>query len=135
VGPGRTAMVPGEIVTAIELPLPAEPLGAAFARMTRRRGVDLATVNLCCAVSSDGVTRFAFGAVGPRPFLVGDESGVLADPARDPAEQQRALRALTAQATPIANVRASREYREEMLFVLGRRALEQAREQLRDARR
>ena len=99
------------------------------------QSVDLATVNLCCAVSSDGVTRFAFGAVGPRPFLVSDESGVLADPAADPAEQERALRALTEQATPISNVRASREYREEMLFVLGRRALEQAREQLRDARR
>lgn len=127
VGPGRTALAAGELVTAIELPLPTEPIGAAFARMTRRRGVDLATVNLCCAVSSRGVTRFAFGAVGPRPFIVADESGLLADSATSSEAQEQALRRLTDQATPISNVRASREYRERMLFVLSRRALDRAR--------
>ena len=127
VGPGRTALAAGELVTAIELPLPAERIGAAFARMTRRRGVDLATVNLCCAVSSRGATRFAFGAVGPRPFIVTDESGLLADPAVTAEAQEGALHRLTDRATPISNVRASREYRERMLFVLSRRALERAR--------
>lgn len=130
-GPGRTLLAPGEIVSAIELPLPDAPAGSAFARMTRRRGVDLATVNLCCSVSANGVTRFAFGAVGPRPFAVIDESGVLADAEADPARQEAALRELTGQATPISNVRASREYREAMLLVLARRALARARERLR----
>jgi carbon-monoxide dehydrogenase medium subunit len=131
-GPGRTALQPGELVAAIELPIPDRPLGSAYARMTRRRGVDLATVNLCCSVSSAGVTRFAFGAVGPRPFGVTDETGTLADPAGDPARQDEALRRLTARATPVSNVRASREYREAMLLVLGRRALESARQRLRE---
>ncbi len=79
IGPGRTVLEPAELVTAIELPLAAEAVGSAFQRMTRRRGVDLATVNLACAVTSEGVTRFAFGAVGPRAFLAEDESGTLAD--------------------------------------------------------
>ena len=126
-GPGRTALAAGELVSAIELPLPGEPIGAAFARMTRRRGVDLATVNLCCAVSARGATRFAFGAVGPRPFIVADETGLLADTAASAEAQEGALRRLTDRATPISNVRASREYRERMLFVLSRRALERAR--------
>ncbi len=130
VGPGRTVIGQGEVVTAIELPLPAEPRGTAFARMTRRRGVDLATVNLCCSVSSDGVTSFGFGAVGPRPILVSDRTGVLADAETDPLTRDRVLRELTAAATPISNVRASREYREQMLFVLSRRALEAARSML-----
>ena len=132
-GPGRTALAAGEVVTAMELPLPDQPLGTAFARMTRRRGVDLATVNLSCSVSSAGVTRFAFGAVGPRPFVVTDETGILADPAGDPAQQDAALRRLTDHATPLTNVRASREYREAMLIVLGRRALETARRRLGEA--
>ncbi|MEO8509833.1 MAG: xanthine dehydrogenase family protein subunit M [Chloroflexota bacterium] len=132
-GPGRTALQPGELVAAIELPIPGGPLGTAFARMTRRRGVDLATVSLCCSVSATGVTRFAFGAVGPRPFGVTDDTGILADPAGDPALQDEALRRLTGHASPLSNVRASREYREAMLLVLGRRALEAARQRLREA--
>ncbi|MGZ4656935.1 MAG: FAD binding domain-containing protein [Blastococcus sp.] len=78
-GPRRTDLRPGEIATAVELPLPAAPLGTKFARLTRRRGVDLATLSLCCAVGA-GRARFAFGAVAPRPFVVDDDSGVLADP-------------------------------------------------------
>lgn len=132
VGPGRTAMTDGELATAVELPIPDRPMGSAFARMTRRRGVDLATVNLCCSVAADGTTRFAFGAVGPRPFLATDETGLLADPEAGPADQDAALGRLTNQATPISNVRASREYRQAMLEVLSRRALEAARRRLHE---
>jgi len=131
-GPGRTVIAPGEIVTAVLIPAPAVAAGSAFGRMTRRRGVDLATVNLACLVSASGETRFAFGAVGPRPFLVTDESGKLADPATPPAEQTRAIAALTAQATPISNVRASLEYRQAVLEVLSRRALAVAQQRLRE---
>jgi CO/xanthine dehydrogenase FAD-binding subunit len=130
VGPGQTSLVPGELVTAVEVPLPDEPQGSAFERLTRRRGVDLATINLCCSVTAGGVTRFAYGAAGPRPFLVVDESGALGDAGRSAGEQEPALRRLTAHATPISNVRASREYREAMLVVLSRRALERARHRL-----
>ncbi|HET7645803.1 MAG TPA: xanthine dehydrogenase family protein subunit M [Candidatus Limnocylindria bacterium] len=134
VGPGRTALEPSEVVSAIELPLPTGPIGAAFRRMTRRRGVDLATVNLCCVVASDGVTRIGFGAVAPRPLLVVDDSGVLADPDADPDAQETVLRRLAAETSPISNVRASREYRAAMLLVLTRRALAAARKRLDEAR-
>ena len=130
-GPGRTALGPGELLSAIEIPLPATAAGSAFGRMTRRRGVDLATVNLCCSVSAAGETRFAFGAVGPRPFLAVDQSGRLAGATG--TEEDELLRGLTELATPISNVRASREYRQEMLFVRARRALETARQRLREA--
>jgi CO/xanthine dehydrogenase FAD-binding subunit len=133
VSPGRTVLGPAELVTAVELPLPREPIGAAFARMTRRRGVDLATVNLCCSVSGSGITQFAYGAVGPRPFIVADETGALADPARAASgEGEEILRRLAGRATPISNVRASREYREDMLLVLSRRALRSARDRLEE---
>ena len=134
-GPGRTLLERGELVTAVELPLPADPVGSAFQRMTRRRGVDLATVNLACAVTSGGVTRFAFGAVGPRAIVVADGTGMLADSKADPVEVDALIRRMTAEATPISNVRASREYRQAMLLVLSRRALESARERLAEARR
>ncbi|MGH2358465.1 MAG: FAD binding domain-containing protein [Candidatus Limnocylindria bacterium] len=133
VGPGKTSLAPGELVTAVELPLPVDPVGAAFERLTRRRGVDLATISVCCSVSSAGVARFAYGAAGPRPFLVVDDSGTLADPARDGEERDRVLHRLTSHAAPIDNVRASREYRQAMLLVMSRRALERARQRLAEA--
>ena len=129
VGPGQTSLVPGELIIAVELPLPGEPTGSAFERLTRRRGVDLATISVACHVSADGATRFAFGAAAPRPLVVADESGALAR-ANGRAEEEGALRTLTAATSPISNVRASREYREAMLVVLSRRALARARDRL-----
>ncbi|WP_448627501.1 FAD binding domain-containing protein [Geodermatophilus sp. URMC 64] len=121
-GPRRTDLRPGEIATAVELPVPEPPLGASFARLTRRRGVDLATLSLCCAVSARR-TRFAFGAVAPRSFVVDDDSGVLADRSSAEAGREEALRAMTAHASPITDVRGGADYRQAMLLVLGRRAL------------
>jgi carbon-monoxide dehydrogenase medium subunit len=76
---GVTTLAPDEIVTAVELPLPDGPRGSAFARRTRRRGHDLASVTLACAIDDDGVTRVAYGSVGPRPALAVDHGGALAD--------------------------------------------------------
>ena len=69
-GPGTTVLGRDEIVTSIDLPLPTGPVGAAFMRLTRRRGVDLATLTVCCAMSSSGEMRVALGAVAPTPLLV-----------------------------------------------------------------
>jgi carbon-monoxide dehydrogenase medium subunit len=99
--------------------------------MTRRKGVDLAIVNLCCAVLPNRETRFAFGAVGPRPFLVSDTTGALASPHTDTAAKDVLVRQMIAHARPISDVRGTREYRMAMLEVLSRRALRSALE--RDA--
>ena len=130
VGPGQTVLQPGEIVTAISLPIPARPVGVSFRRLTRRRGVDLATASLCCLVDSEGGTTFAFGAVGPRPFLVRDATGVLADRGTAEGEREEALREVTAHARPISDVRATAEYRQAMLEVMSRRALHEASDRL-----
>ncbi len=124
-GPRRTGLRPGEMVAAVEIPVPEATTGSSFARLTRRRGVDLATVSLCCTVSAR-TTTFAFGAVGPRPFAVTDDSGLLADPDADPAARDSSLRAVIARATPISDIRGSREYRQAMLLALSRRALRTA---------
>jgi len=129
-GPRRTALGAGEIMTALELPVPAQPLGTAFARMTRRRGVDLATISLCCAVDSAGVARFGYGAVAAKPFLISDETGTLADQQAPAAAKDAILDRLIGHASPISDVRASRDYRIAMLRVLSRRALATATQRL-----
>ena len=121
---GVTTLARGEIVTAIELPLPERAMGAVHVRRTRRRGHDLASVTLCCGVDAAGVTRLAYGSVGPRPVLGVDESGVLADPAAPDAAKGAIFERLFAGARPSPrSMRASPEYRLAMLHVLGARAL------------
>ena len=126
-----TALQSGEIVTAIELPAGTGKTGAVHMRRSRRRGHDLASVTLCCGVSEAGVTRIAFGSVGPRPLLRIDDSGILADPAGDDAAKTAILDTMFAEAAPSRNsMRASPEYRLAMLRVLGTRAVRIAMDRL-----
>jgi CO/xanthine dehydrogenase FAD-binding subunit len=131
IGPGRTVLQPAELVSSIDLPIPAEPTGAAFARVTRRRGVDLATINLCALVNDRGESRFAFGAVAPTPVLAVDGGAVVAAAGARAADFSAAIRPLFADTSPISDVRGSREYRTAMLEVMTRRVLASALERLR----
>ncbi len=124
---GQTTLEPGELVTAIELPLPRRRMGAVHVRRSRRRGHDLASVTLCCGVDEAGWTRLAYGSVGPRPVLAVDESGMLADPDAPEAARAEILERLFTDASPSPrSMRASPAYRLAMLRTLGARALRTA---------
>ena len=125
-GPGRTVRLSTELVTAVIVPRPIEPFGAAFSRVTRRHGVDLASINVAFAIDRDAIVTATFGAVGPTPVTVRDRSGRLADPDISDEERDRMLKALIAETSPITDVRASAEYRSAMLLVSARRVLAQA---------
>lgn len=111
---GVTTLGPGELVTAIVLPLPSEPVGSAFQRRTRRRGHDLASVTLAVALRDDDKVRLSYGSLGPRPLLFeGDVSQI---------------ESWFESAAPSPNsMRAAPDYRLAMLRVLTERALAQAR--------
>jgi CO/xanthine dehydrogenase FAD-binding subunit len=120
---GVTTLQPGELVEAIELPRPTGPQGSVHLRRTRRRGHDLASVTLAVSINPDGVTRLAYGSVGPRPVLAVDASGVLANPGATETDKVRRLEELFAEARPSPrSMRASPDYRVAMLSVLGLRA-------------
>lgn len=128
---GVTTLARDELVSAIELPRPTSPRGSVHVRRTRRRGHDLASVTLTCAVFSDGRTRLAYGSMGPRPLLVADDTGLLADPAASDLAKMERLEELFVDASPSArSMRASPEYRLAMLHVLGLRAVGTAIERL-----
>jgi CO/xanthine dehydrogenase FAD-binding subunit len=121
---GVTTLARDELVTAIELPRPRARRGTVHLRRTRRRGHDLASVTLACSVDETGVTRIAYGSLGPRPLLVTDETGVLADPGVSDDDKRARLAALFVDARPSAtSMRASPDYRLAMLHVLGLRAV------------
>ncbi len=117
---GVTALRRGELVTAIELPLPGEKAGSAFQRRTRRRGHDLASVTLAVAIRADGSLRLSYGSLGPRPLVFeGSEADV---------------ETWFASAAPSAtSMRAAPDYRLAMLRVLAGRALAEARSRVAGA--
>lgn len=128
---GETTLGRGELVAAVELPVPARRTAGAYVRLTRRRGTDLASITLCCAVDETGATRLAYGSVGPRPLVFCDETGVLADAAAPDEVKAPILEQMLAAATPSPrSMRASPEYRLAMLRVFARRALRSAIERL-----
>ena len=114
-GPGRTTLNEGEIVASIDLPFPPAPRRAGFSRLTRRWGVDLAIVSVCCTVDDAGRTALAAGAVAPRPVYVEADS------------EEDAVNRLSSAASPISDLRGSRDYRVAMLPIVARRALKHAR--------
>lgn len=122
-GPGKIALATDEIVKQILLPIPPAKQAAAFARLTRRKGVDLATINLCCQVNADGRTRFVLGAVSPVPVVVEENDGLLSSPDVSEAAKKACIESLMQKAAPITDLRASKEYRQAMLAVLGYRVL------------
>ena len=103
-GPGRTVMGPDEILE--EIRIPATPVKGVFIKFCTRRAMDLAVVSVACAKVGNEI-RVALGSVAPTPIRV-------------PASPEEAMK----KATPIDDIRASAEYRREMVRVLVRRALE-----------
>lgn len=102
-GPGKTVLAPDEILTRIRIP--GAPARGCFIKFCTRRAMDLAFVSVACAVVGRE-TRLALGAVAPTPIRV-------------PPTVEEAVK----RCAPIDDVRATAEYRREMVRVLVRRAL------------
>ncbi len=122
---GVTTLAGDELVTAVELPIPASTTdrstsgGRAAAGTTSPRSRSRARSGPTASPAS--VT----GASARGRCSRVDESGVLADPAASDESKADVLERLLGGATPSpTSMRASPEYRLAMLRVLGRRAVE-----------
>jgi carbon-monoxide dehydrogenase medium subunit len=127
-GPGSTILDRGEILTSLKIPPACKRQGSVYYKLSARNAMDLAFVSVAVLLGLDGddkITRarIALGAVAPTPIRVSSveqrlEGNVLsADLVRESAE-------LAAQACqPISDLRASAEYRREMVKNLCRRGL------------
>ena len=105
---GVTILEPGELVAAVELPGGPSRIASAHQRRTRRRGPRPRLGDGRLRRGRAGVTRLAFGSLGPRPVLRVDESGTLADPDADAAARDALLEAMLADASPSVDVDARR---------------------------
>ena len=123
-GPGQTVLAPGELVIAIVLPAASAGVRGSYERLSRRRGMDLATVGVLVGRGPGSQAprhRVALAAVAPVPLRVAAAEELLD---RDPAGGLHdAAEAARAAARPITDLRGSAEYRRDMVGVLVERAV------------
>ncbi len=130
-GPKRTALRPDELVVEIELPVPSGKSAGCYAKLGRYRGEDLAQVGLAVAVDDSGNgPRLAFCAVGPVPKRAAKIEAFLKGHRRTAEDMLAAQELVAKEISPIADLRASKEYRLHMAQVMLERALKCAEQRL-----
>jgi CO/xanthine dehydrogenase FAD-binding subunit len=126
-----TALEPGELLTAIEIPGTPDRTGFAFEEAARRHG-DFALVGVCAAVTLNAARECASAtitllSVGDGPILAATAGLTLAGRLpTDDALREAAEAAATADIDPPADIHASSDYRRHLTRVLTARALRRA---------
>lgn len=138
-GPRQTAIQPGEIMTAVNVPNPPAGFGAAYERFALREGNAIAVAAVAASLLLDNNetirnARIVLGAVAPIPKLVKPATDHLIG--KLPTEEAFAAAAAAARAAaePISDVRGSADYRRELVATLTRRALATALARAKEAR-
>ena len=131
-GPGRTQLGRGDIATGLVVPAPTPGSGRSYIKHGRRKAMELATVGVAVSLERKGGictdARIALGAVGPVVLRAAEAEAVVKGQPLSDDIIHRAGAAAMAACTPISNVRASADYRREMVGVLTRRAFKTAME-------
>lgn len=129
-GPRRTALQPGEILTEILVPL-RKGFKVSFLRMGRRKALTLSIVNVAAgvAIGEGGAiecARISLGAVAPTPIRAVRAEQVLEGQTISAELLAEAAAVAATEISPISDLRASADYRRKLSEVLVRRALEDA---------
>ena len=127
---GKNALTPSEFLVRIDFPSPPAGWTGRYLKLGRNAQGDLAIVGVAVVGYPDDTMasgyrfRIALASVAPTPIRVPDAEHILA---QDPVTDQSlgaAAAAARDTARPIDDVRASARYRQEMVNVLTRRALD-----------
>jgi carbon-monoxide dehydrogenase medium subunit len=132
-GPRQTALAPGEIVTRVVVPAPAGGHGAAYLRLSRYEGEDLAQASVAILAPPNHRFRVAFGAVAAKPMRARRIETLLEGKALDSALVAEAMALVSEEISPITDIRATKEYRLRMAEVMLQRGLQAAVERLEGA--
>jgi len=122
-GPKRTSLKSDELVLGIKLYLPKSNNQSTYKKLGRYSGEDLAQAGVGVVVMENNQYKISFCAVGPVPtraykieqFLNGKELN------SDNLKQTKEL--VNDEISPITDIRASKEYRTQMIKVMLERAL------------
>jgi carbon-monoxide dehydrogenase medium subunit len=128
-GPGMISLRPPEILTEIRVPSPPPGAGSAYIKQGRV-SMDLAVASAAAYVEMENgicrVCRLAAGSVAPVPLFLSEAS--LMASGRKPTSSMLAdvQESVSAEVSPITDVRSTAEYRKAVAGVLAVRALKKA---------
>ena len=135
VGPGRSALTPGELLLSVFVPLagirPGCRLVERFVKAGPRREQVISVVSLAgrAVVRADGeieTVRIALGSVAPTPVRARRAEAALTGRRPDAVARREAVQALQLDIAPIDDVRAPASYRRIAAAVLLDRFLQEA---------
>ncbi len=132
-----TALEPDELLTEIEVPVPAVGTGYAFVEFARRLGdFALGGAAVLIRVAGDGSCEnasVALLAAGPTPVRASRAEELLLGRAFGDASARDAAQAAVADLQPTTDIHGSSEYRRDLIEALLRRALAKAGERAKEA--
>lgn len=128
-GPGQTVLKPGDIATALHLPLPPKDYGAKYIKLARNTLGDLAIVGVTALGYPDPEAasgyrfRLALASVAPVPLIPIRAEAILAEQPLSEAMIDEAAQSAMEACSPIDDTRGSARYRRLMVRNLTRKAL------------
>jgi len=128
-GPGQTAMLPEEILTAIVIPPTHPKLVGEYIKFSPREMMDLAYVGVAIALVLNDKekkcesVRIALGAVSPTPMRARKAKAVIEKQILTEGLAEKAGEEAAKECKPISDVRSSAEYRRAMVGAMTKRAL------------
>jgi carbon-monoxide dehydrogenase medium subunit len=131
IGPGKTVLGKGELLVEIQVPMPEPGTKGSYYKHMHRGSIDLAIVGVAAVGLFDSQTKtckeikIVLGAVAPTPIRAREAEKTLANKKIDDALIDKCAETAANEARPISDVRASAEYREEMIKVFTKRALKE----------
>ena len=130
-GSGCTAVKAGEILAEVEIPLPGPRTCGTYLKFSPRKAMDLAVAGVAVVIAlswPDRVcakARIALGAVAPTPIRARQAEKRLEGKKIDGSLLEEAARIAASEARPISDLRGSAWFRQEMVKVLVKQAVEQ----------
>jgi len=128
-GPGKTTLKPGDIVTAIHFPLPPKDCAGKYLKLGRNQLSDLSIVGVTAFGYKDPTRasgyrfRLALASVAPLPLMPTNVETHLAEHPISVETIHEAAHLASEACTPIDDVRGSARYRKEMVRNLSAKAL------------
>lgn len=129
-GVKKTCLEKGDIVTEIFVPELKKGEGSAYFKHSVRKAMDLAIVGVAAWIKMDGGRvadcRIAMGGVGTTPLRAYSAEKILKGSELTDDLLEKAAVAASEECSPISDVRASAEYRKDMIRVYTKRAVKKA---------
>ena len=119
-GPGATVLGDGEILARLRIPLTRKRQGSVYYKLSTRKAMDLAFVGVAVLLEVDGddritKARIALGAVAPTPIRVLSAEKLVEDGRLSPGAARESAERAAQSCNPISDLRASAEYRRDMV--------------------